>query len=549
MVHKKQLPYAKRLVANKIIDLIYEGKISTAKTLIKKNYKPNMELFHFFDGWIKQLEGKYDLSIQAFERALIVNPLNEEVLVGLAGSYLELGDYERAEECASHAVTLNSREPKNLLTLATVLSKSNPKNKKVQREADYLFEKAFEYISTTITTNNKLLVDTLAGWGGCLLNLEEIAQAKLLLEQAILHDFYHPVAHKNLVSVYANLNELDKAINSCKIAQMSDDTNLVLDTIYQEGMLEILRGNYAKGWRLHEARLETEKYNYKDLLIRGNKKLSEVTEHDNVLLFQEQGIGDLLQFCHLIPKIHSMCENIDIVVLPNTFLPMVQGKVSSPKEFIEHNLKGYIRKVYVRGIDQIPNNYDCVTPIMSLAYWIKLTPSNNPGILPFKAEPLNKYTNKIGLFWKGSVHHANDSLRSVPIEYINNLIEKNTDLEFVSLQIDRDDGLGTYKNLISAKDDMNGLLETSSVLQDCSLIITVDSMIAHLAAGLGKPVIILHAWSPDWRWGLPEEKGRGAKPNRWYKHTTDVVQSQYKNWDTVFSDINNRLELFKMYVD
>ena len=545
MVHKKQLSHTKRLAANKIIELIYAGKIAVARTLIKKNYKPSSELYHFFDGWIKQLEGKYAQSIQAFEKALIVNPLNEEVLIGLAGSYLELGDFERAEECASHALTINSKEPKNLLTMATVLSKSNPKNKKIQLQADSLFEKAFDYtVSSYAAINTKMLVDILAGWGGCLLNLEELDQSRILLEKAISHDFYHPVAHKNLVSVYANLNNIDKALQSCKIAQMSDDKDLVIDTIYQEGMLEILKGNFSRGWRLHEARLETAKYAYKDLLSLGAKKLSEIVEQDTVLLFQEQGIGDLLQFSHLIPKVYSKCKNIDIVVLPNTFLPMSDGKVNSPKEFIQHNFGDYVRNVYIRGVDKLPSSYDCVMPIMSLGFWLKLTPDNNPGVLPFKAEAKGKYKNRVGLFWKGSVHHANDSLRSVPTQYINDLIKKKTDIYFLSLKIDRDEDLLVADNVVSAKQDMNGLLETSSVLQDCSLVISVDSMVAHLAAGLDKQVVMLHAWSPDWRWGMDRT---GA--NRWYKNTSDVRQSEYKNWDTVFEDINNRLEVFKMFVD
>jgi tetratricopeptide (TPR) repeat protein len=542
MVHKKQLSHTKRLAANKIIDLIYGGKLSTARTLLRKNYKSGSELYHFFDGWLHQLEGNYIKSIQAFERALIANPLNEEVLIGLAGSYLELGDFERAEECASHALTINSSEPKNLLTMATVLSKSKPTDKKVQLQADSLFEKAFDNYVASLTLNTKLLVDILSGWGGCLLNLEQIPQARIILEKALLYDQYNSIAHKNLVSVYANLNMVDEAINSCKIAEMSSDKSMVLDTIYQEGMLEILRGNFSRGWRLHEARLETDKYAYKDLLSLSKKRFSELTEYDSLLLFQEQGIGDLLQFSHLIPDVFKHCKNIDIMVLPNTFLPMSDGAVKSPKEFIEHNLSDYVRDVFVRSVDRISKDYDCVMPIMSLGYQLKIKPHNTT-ILPFKAEPTGKYENKVGLFWKGSVHHANDSLRSAPTDYINTLISEHPDIKFVSLQIDRDEDLIQAPNIVSAKSDMQGLLATCSVIQDCSLVITVDSMVAHLAAGLGKPVLMLHAWSADWRWGLYDSE------NRWYSTVTDVRQKSYKDWDSVFNSLNNRLELLKMSVD
>ncbi len=542
MVHKKQLSYTKRLAANKIIDLIYEGKLAAAKAIIKKNYKPGSELFHFFYGWVNQMEGRHDLAITSFEKALIANPLNGEVLIGLAGSYLELNDFERASECAEHAITLNGKEPKNLLTMATILSKSKVKDRSVQLEADALFEKAFDYCVSNPEPNKKLLVDILSGWGGCLLNLEEMDQARILLEKAISYDSYNPVAHKNLVSVYANMNRIESAIESCKIAEMSDDKSLVIDTIYQEGMLEILRGNFSRGWRLHEARLETDKYAYKDLLSLSEKRFSELNEHDSILLFQEQGIGDLLQFSHLIPEVYKHCKNIDIMVLPNTFLPMSDNKVKSPKEFIEHNLSDYVRDVFIRGVDRLSERYDCVLPMMSLGYHLKIKP-HNTSVLPFKAEPLGKYSNKVGVFWKGSVHHANDSLRSAPTDYINTLVSEHPDIQFVSLQIDRDEDLVNAPNIVSAKSDMQGLLDTCRVLQDCSLVISVDSMVAHLAAGLGKRVLMLHAWSADWRWGLYDNE------NRWYSTVTDVRQSSYKNWDSVFDSLNNRLEVFKMFID
>ena len=146
MVHKKQFSNTKRLAANKIIELIYAGKLKTAYTLLKTNFKPNNELYYFLNGWISQLQGRHDIAVKLFEKALILNPLNDEVLIGLAGSYLELEEYDRAEECASHAVTVNSSNPKNLLTLATVISKASKSNKTVQAQADILFEQAFNMV-------------------------------------------------------------------------------------------------------------------------------------------------------------------------------------------------------------------------------------------------------------------------------------------------------------------------------------------------------------------------------------------------------------------
>lgn len=543
MVYKKQLSNTKRAAANKIIDLIAAGKISGAKSLVLKEFKNNTELYYFFNAWIKQLNNQHIAAIKLFEKALIKNPLNEDTLIGLAGSYLEIGDFERAEECASHAVTINSTNPKNLMTWATIISKSAPTNKVVQEQAANLFEQAFDNVFIQ-EYNKQLLVDILAGWGGCLLNLSELFQARKILEMAVSHDPFHTIAHKNLVSVYANMNDIDKAIYSAKIAQMSEDKELVVDTLYQEGMLELLRENYSKGWRLHEYRISSSKYKYKDLLSRGNTTLSCIGKQDSILLFQEQGLGDLLQFSHYIPKIYDICNNVDLVVLPNTSLPMKSNKVQSPKEFIELNFGKYLRNIYVLGVDEIPKHYDCVLSIMSLGYWLKTSENNKPEIHTFITDKQFKGVKKqVGIFWKGSLHHANDSLRSLPTHFINELVETHKDINFVSLQLDRDTDLANTCNILKPKDSMNGLLDTLAVINSCQLVISVDSMIAHLAAGAGKPVWVMQAFSPDWRWGL------SRRDNLWYPTVRNFRQDKTQDWNSLISQINQELTLFKKCID
>lgn len=542
MVHKKQFSNTKRIAANKVIDLVSAGKLSGAKACIKNNFKPKTELNYFFNGWIQQLEGNHVSAIKLFEKALIENPLNEDTLLGLAASYLEIGDFERAEECAQHAVTINSNSSKNLVTLATIISRSAPTNKTVQKQAEQLFERAFDLYNSQ-EANTKLLVDILSGWGGTLLNLNEIYQSKKILETAINIDPYNVIANKNLVSVYANLNELDKAIICAKKAQMGGDPEMTVDTMYQEGMLELLRGNYIRGWRLHEARLNSNKYKYRDLLLKGSISFGELVETNTLLLFQEQGIGDLLQFSHYIPKVYEKCNTIDLVVLPNTFLPMKDGKPQSPKEFILANFGNLIRNVYVRGVDVIPNEYDSVTSLMSLGFWFKTTATNSLPIHEFTSTKQSTIRpGSVGLFWKGSAHHANDSLRSIPTYLINDIIDSNHDISFVSLQIDRDEDLNTPTNVQICKEQLNGLDETLAVLKQCKLVITVDSMIAHLAAGANIPTIIMHAYSPDWRWGFDREC-------MWYPSVINIRQTELGNWDTVIGAVKQELTLFKNQVD
>ena len=49
---------------------------------------------------------------------------------------------------------------------------------------------------------------------------------------------------------------------------------------------------------------------------------------------------------------------------------------------------------------------------------------------------------------------------------------------------------------------MNNYADTAAVISLLDLVISVDTAVAHLAGSLGKPVWMLAAYVPDWRWML-----------------------------------------------
>ncbi len=44
--------------------------------------------------------------------------------------------------------------------------------------------------------------------------------------------------------------------------------------------------------------------------------------------------------------------------------------------------------------------------------------------------------------------------------------------------------------------------DTSAVIAQCDLVITIDCVIAHLAVAMGIATWIALQWIPEWRWGL-----------------------------------------------
>ena len=72
---------------------------------------------------------------------------------------------------------------------------------------------------------------------------------------------------------------------------------------------------------------------------------------------------------------------------------------------------------------------------------------------------------------------------------------------------------------------------TASLVAGADLIITVDTMIAHLAGAMGKPTWLLLKAEPDWRWS-PHATG-----SPWYPSMRLYAQHQPGNWQSVLARV------------
>ena len=76
--------------------------------------------------------------------------------------------------------------------------------------------------------------------------------------------------------------------------------------------------------------------------------------------------------------------------------------------------------------------------------------------------------------------------------------------------------------------------DTARLLAGLDLVLTVDTMVAHLAGALGRPTwLLLHA-DPDWRWG-----GGGRSP--WYPGIRQFRQRVPGDWSGPVADLEAAL--------
>ncbi len=72
---------------------------------------------------------------------------------------------------------------------------------------------------------------------------------------------------------------------------------------------------------------------------------------------------------------------------------------------------------------------------------------------------------------------------------------------------------------------------TAALVAGCDLVVTVDTMIAHLAGALGRPTWLLLKHEPDWRW-MP-----GARDTPWYPRMRLYPQRTAGDWAPVIAEV------------
>ena len=78
-------------------------------------------------------------------------------------------------------------------------------------------------------------------------------------------------------------------------------------------------------------------------------------------------------------------------------------------------------------------------------------------------------------------------------------------------------------------------LENAAIIENCDLIITCDTSIAHLAGGMGKKVWLLLKDIPHWTWGT---EGEGTF---WYPTMKLFRQKEQHNWNEIMKSLARQL--------
>ncbi len=545
---------------NELIQLAFkyrqQGNFLQAESTFKEILEIDPSNFHILNylGNVLQDLKKYDEAIDCYQKAIQINPIFAASYYHLGSTFEEINQYEVAIFYYQEAIKYDPNFCGSYNNLGNIFKRLNQEDKSIQyfekaikinpkfwgsyynlaellqnkghiNEAIFLYKKALQINPTHIASLNNL--------GKCLKDKGRIDDAIDCYQKAIQIQPDHAMSFFNLGVCYEKKFEFDSALFNYKIAiQFQPD---YVEAHFNLALLLLLLGNYGEGLKEYEWRLKL-----KDTIFFQRKFTHPRWQTSNIgrytiLVYAEQGLGDVIQFIRYIPYVAKAVSYV-IIECPNSLKSLLK------------NIEG-VNKVISHG-EEIPN-FDFQCPIASLPFLFNTTLNNIPAEIPYIyvnpkliIEWRNKLQNnslkfKIGLVWAGNPKHQNDKNRSIPLSLFSPLFELSN-IDFYSLQKGKGSEqikhLELGSNLIDLTDDINDFLDTAALIENLDLVITVDTAVAHLAGALGKPVWTLLPFLPDWRWML----NRDDSP--WYPTMRLFRQPSYGDWKSVIEKVKKELE-------
>lgn len=225
-----------------------------------------------------------------------------------------------------------------------------------------------------------------------------------------------------------------------------------------------------------------------------------------VLVRCYHGLGDTLQFCRYLAPLRRRVHRLTVEVQPD--LLEVLARVDGPDTLIAF-----------RPEHPAPPS-ECDIEIMELAHALRLTPTRLPYIGVKRSDRGRRY--RVGLCWRANATWSPE--RSVPAALLTPLLA-GRDIEFVSLQRGERAPSGITDNCPEA------IIDTARLIATLDLVVSVDTMIAHLAGAMGVPVWLLLTFDHDWRWRA------GGLGSVWYRDVRKYRQRETGDWGAPLLEI------------
>ena len=461
------------------------GDAAEAETLFRKSLRANAQqppVWYNLGNLLFTLQ-RYTEALDAFDRATKLRPTYAAAFANRSATLSALGRHDEALVSADRAIAFDANNLQAHSNRGAALTA-------LKRPAEALvsLEKAL-----ALGPDN---VETLFNHGRALMSLNRLNDA--------LADFARVLA---VAPLHARAN-------------------------FNDGIARLLLGDLPAAWDKYEWRWQIEPLLGKRPQYEQPAWKGEDLSGRSILIYAEQGMGDVIQFFRYLPLVTTRAARTFIIVQA-PLKPLLAGLIPGVE-------------VITRG-DPLPT-FDVQCAMLSLPYLFQTALADIPGRTPYisvaadvqarwdaKLGPKTKM--RVGLVWAGNAEHPNDRYRSISAKRLDPLL--NCDVELISLQKDLRSGEGTWlkkKGVRHFGNDVTDFTDTAALVNAMDVVISVDTSVAHLAGAMGKETwVLLPSMDVDWRWMLD----RADSP--WYPTARLFRQPTPDDWDSVIANIVSAL--------
>jgi hypothetical protein len=294
-----------------------------------------------------------------------------------------------------------------------------------------------------------------------------------------------------------------------------------------EWNLAMRRGDFEAAWHVTdrlEARRRSAPPTRDNLLWNGDDPTDR-----SVSVRCLHGLGDTIQFSRFLPLLNARAAELSVFVQPELV-----------SLFKQQRRFGVIKDASTEWED---SRATIEVEIMELGYLFRVTTSSVPAPCLRVSSAVNQHhclltssiqrSRKVAIFWASSGWGGG---RYIPLKFFDQLAGLDN-VEFFSFQ----QGAVEQETATSALPihrlawRTRRIIDLARALVQMDVVLSVDTMAAHLAGSLRVPVCLLLEPPADWRW----IEGRSDSP--WYPQMS--VFPRRHQWSQVINEVSDRLKL------
>lgn len=281
------------------------------------------------------------------------------------------------------------------------------------------------------------------------------------------------------------------------------------------GVCRLSLGDYLAAWDDYESRVNHPTTTFPS--IPGEKWTGQPLQGKTLLVAFELRFGDVIQFARFIHRLVPMAARVILQMPPPLIRQFstleadveIVNTTDPLPEYDYYLFSTSIPAILKLPLDEIEN-----------APYLHIDPQDKLPVLPVRRGT----ALKVGLVWAGKPVPN----RSIPLSCYIPLL-RHSEVSFFSFQLGpaREDlkkhSVGWLVQDMSAS--INDFYDSSMLMKQMDLIITIDTAAAHQAGALGMPLWLMQIYNSDWRWGDAD-----TDTTHWYPTMRLFRQTEYGSW-------------------